>query len=184
MPEVPGARLRDAKTTRFRRTKTSASDTEIVKRFYTDLIAQGRQDAARDLLAPGYVDHEVSLGRPGIEGFTTWLGALDRDFRNRVVVLWDVKVDGNVTSARWSGSFTQSRGFAAHSPTGHTLEVTSIGVFRVEDGRIVERWEYSDGPGLTSQLALAAAEAEHRMDVRALFEQAIAQRAAAAGAPA
>jgi predicted ester cyclase len=160
----------------------SANNAEIVKRFYTDLIAHGRLGAADDLLAPGYVDHEVSPGRPGVEGFTGWLGALDRAFRNRVVAIDDVASLGDFVSVRWSGSFTHSRAFAGYPPTGQTLEVSGIGVFRLEDDQIVEHWEYEDGPSLTRQLAVLTAEADHRMDVRALFERGIALRAAAVGA--
>ena len=161
----------------------SANNAEIVKRFYTDLIGQGSLEIVGDLLAPGYVDHDVNPGRPGVDGFTVWLSALDTGFRNRVVVVEEVSEDGDVVSVRWSGSFVHSRAFAGYPPTGQTLEVSGIGVFRLEADRIVERWEYDNGSSLTRQLAQLTAEADHRMDVRALFEHALALRAAAAGVP-
>jgi steroid delta-isomerase-like uncharacterized protein len=151
---------------------------QAVRRFYADLIAHGRFDAAPDLLAPDYVDHEVSPERPGSHGFLTWLEAFDRAFRNRVIVLDDVTAEGDVASVRWSLAATHSRAFLGYPPTGQTLEVTAVGVFRFEDGKIAERWEHEEGPGLMRQLALLGAEADHRLDLRALAQHGLATQAA------
>jgi steroid delta-isomerase-like uncharacterized protein len=146
----------------------SRKNTEIVRRFYDDLLAQGRLEAADELLAPDYIDHDVSQDRRGSHLFVSWLGAFDGAFRNRVIVLEDIAENDGVVSVRWSGSFAHSRAVLSYAATGQTFEAGGVGVFRVEDGRIAERWEHPEGPSLGRQLGRRAGGADHRLDLRAL----------------
>jgi steroid delta-isomerase-like uncharacterized protein len=146
----------------------SGTNSQIVRRFYQDLLSQGRLDAADELLAPGYVDHEVSPDRRGSHPFVSWLGAFDAGFRNRAIVLEDFAEHDGVVSVRWSGSFTHTRAFLGYPATGRTFEAGGVGVFRVEDGKIAERWEHPHGPSLARQLARLAGGTDHRLDLRAL----------------
>jgi predicted ester cyclase len=138
--------------------ENDATIVTIVRRFYSDLIAQGRLERTADLLAPDYVDHVAGTETAGIGGFSAWLAAFDRAFRNRVVALEDVTLLGDFVSVRWSGSFTHTGVFAGYEATGRTLDVSGVTVFRTEDGKIGGRWEKEVTPGLMRQLALARSE--------------------------
>ncbi|HWC30432.1 MAG TPA: ester cyclase [Dehalococcoidia bacterium] len=131
---------------------------EFVKRFYSEMVGHGRLDAAEDLLAADYVDHDVAPGHAGRNGIVSWLRAFDEGFRNRSVVLDDYVESGDVVSVRWSLTATHTRAFLGFPASGETVEVTGTSVFRIEEERIVERWNHEDGLGLMRQLTLLSAQ--------------------------
>lgn len=47
--------------------------------------------------------------------------------------------------------------FRGLEPTGRQITVTGIGIYRVDGGQIVERWENIDELGLLQQLAVVPA---------------------------
>ena len=147
----------------------SDTNAQVATRFYTELMAFGRREAAGELLSHDYVDHQLSPEKPGRDGAIAWLGALDAAFRNRVIAVEEVVSSGAMVSVRWSGSFTHSGAFLGHPATGQTLNVSGVGVFRIEHGRIVERWEHEDAPGLVRQLACLSATRARRLVRRREF---------------
>jgi predicted ester cyclase len=65
---------------------------------------------------------------------------------------------GDVVSVRWSLTATHTRAFLGCPASGETVEVTGTSVFRIEEERIVERWNHEDGLGLMRQLTLLSAQ--------------------------
>jgi predicted ester cyclase len=54
-----------------------------------------------------------------------------------------------------AGVFHVSRGdFQGHPPTGKQIEIGGVTIERIKDGKIVERWVYSDRLGVLQQHGL------------------------------
>ena len=56
--------------------------------------------------------------------------------------------EGDKVAARWRTSATHQGEFRGVSPTGQRIVVEAIGIFRIAGGRVVERWDKYDTPGL------------------------------------
>jgi predicted ester cyclase len=128
---------------------------ETVIRYYVDLLAHGEREDADEVLAPGYVDH----GPYGSERdtFLRRLEDFHAGFRNRVIIVEDVEVAGDEVVVRWIAGLKHTGEFLGFEPTGQQIDISGTDVFRIEDGRIAERWNHESGLGLIDQLQLRAA---------------------------
>ena len=62
--------------------------------------------------------------------------------------------EDSVVVERFTARGTRTGELMGAAPTGEPLEVKGINIFRVEGGRIVERWGRLDQAGLARQLGL------------------------------
>jgi len=136
------------------------SDTSksIVERF--DAILNNRDlDQLDELCGPGMVNHALAPGRPaGLEGTRQWLQTEGRNFRSFtwkelfVVAEDDLVVQFGVRGHDWPGG--RFRGFDV--PAGHCERGTAF-MYRVAEGRIVERWAVNDLLAMLLQLGAISA---------------------------
>lgn len=125
----------------------------VVLGWIDAVIVRGEVDRWDEFISPDFVNgtpppseepHSESY-RSGFEGFA--------------LAFTDVSVDVRVSLVSddlWAGytvvAGTHVGGFAGLAPTGNSFSAGAAMVFRVVDGRIVERWEQFDSNGLMDQL--------------------------------
>ena len=63
--------------------------------------------------------------------------------------------EGDIVVERFTASGTHRGPLYGAEPTGNTICLRGINIFRVENGKIVERWGRLDELGLLRQLGLA-----------------------------
>jgi steroid delta-isomerase-like uncharacterized protein len=122
---------------------------EVARRVIEEVINRGDMDAFDELVAEDYVDHT---------------GVPDRDTYRRLIVesrtaFPDLKLtieDEIVEGDRWVGRFRWTathRGlFMGLAGTGRHIEIDAIGILRIVDGRLVERWNVTDVFSLLQQI--------------------------------
>lgn len=64
----------------------------------------------------------------------------------------DLIAEGDKVMARWSASGTQSGMLLDIPPTGRQARWTGMYIFRLDSGKIFERWENFDALGVLQQL--------------------------------
>jgi steroid delta-isomerase-like uncharacterized protein len=125
----------------------------LVERFYEEVISGGNVDALDELMAPDFIEHGASPGAPGgREGFRQFVGRLRSAFPDFRWSVEDWIVAGDKVVARGRGKGTHRGNFLGMPPTGRPAEWTAIHIFRVEDGRLAERWSEVDIGGLMERL--------------------------------
>jgi steroid delta-isomerase-like uncharacterized protein len=136
---------------------TTTNENKAIVRDYIDaLFNKGDLDAGDRYLNSDFVNHDLPFGAPaGAEG----MRAAASMFReacpdwntsyHHLVAEEDVVVEHFTASGTFSGSLMGVTG------TGQTISLPGINIFRVIDGRIVERWGRLDELGLLSQLGLS-----------------------------
>lgn len=129
----------------------------VVRRFYDEVMGQGDVAVLDQVMAEDFVDHgEALFGSPrgravlrqGIAGTHAILADLN-------VHLEDMIADGDLVGVRGTMRCKHHGAFLGVAPTDHELCWQGLAVFRVVDGRIVERWFNSDSIGVVRQLGLA-----------------------------
>ncbi len=136
----------------------SETNKSIVERF--DAILNNRDlDQLDELCGPGMVNHALAPGRPaGLEGTRQWLQTEGRNFQSFtwkelfVVAEDDLVVQFGVRGHDWPGG--RFRGFDV--PAGHCERGTAF-MYRVAEGRIVERWAVNDLLAMLLQLGAISA---------------------------
>ena len=125
----------------------------IVDRF--DALLRTRDfDQLDELCSPDMVNHALAPGRPaGLAGTRQWLETEGRNFQSflwkelHVVAEGDLVVQFGVRAHDWPGG--RFRGFDV--PAGHCERGTAF-MYRIAQGRIVERWAVNDLLAMLLQL--------------------------------
>jgi steroid delta-isomerase-like uncharacterized protein len=132
---------------------------DLVERFIHELFTKGDLDAAERYLDPKFVNHDppfpgASRGPDGMrmaaESFRQALPDWHSDVE-QLIAEGDVVVER--FTARGTHTGTSLMGVPAN---GKTIILAGINIFRVSEGRIVERWGRLDEVGLLRQLGLVA----------------------------
>ena len=125
----------------------------LVERFYAEVISGGNTDALDELMAPDFIEHGAPPGLPaGREGFKEFVRMLRSGFPDFRWSVDDWIVAGDKVVARGGGRGTHLGEFLGVQPSGRPAEWTAIHIFRVQDGRLRERWSEVDVGGLIERL--------------------------------
>ena len=133
----------------------SADENRHVVERLLKAFSDADADAAKDVLAPDFVNHDpprlpgVGVDRAGVLAAMQYLHAAFANARAEVVV---VLAEGDKVAVHDRLRGTHRGDFLGVAPTGRDIDVDFIHIFRVADGRVVERWGIADTTTLLRQL--------------------------------
>lgn len=130
-------------------------NTALVAAFIDELFSAGDLSAVDRYLDPAMVNHDAPMdGPPGLEGWrhaaTTMRTACADWHSDRLHMV----AEGELVAEHFIASGTHTGPLFGVARTGATLTLAGINLFRVRDGRIVERWGCLDELGMLRQLGL------------------------------
>jgi steroid delta-isomerase-like uncharacterized protein len=134
----------------------ASENKEIAERFE---MATAAADLAAidDLCDPDLVDHNASADQtPGLSGFKDMLAAISVSFPDLRSTVHHVIGEGDLVATHWTLRGTHQGEFMGVAPTGRTVTVEGMNVYRFAGGRITEMWTQLDGVGLREQLGILA----------------------------
>lgn len=138
------------------------TNTDHNKRIITDLIdrlfGQGDTSAADEYLGDGFVFHDPPFGltpdRSGMLAASKMVRDACPDWRSDVqhlVAEGDLVAEHFIASGRHTGVE-----LVGVPPSGNTLTLAGFQLFRIHDGRVVERWGRVDELGVLRQLGVVS----------------------------
>jgi steroid delta-isomerase-like uncharacterized protein len=136
---------------------SAESNKDLIRRLLAE-VDRGNDDVVDACYSPDYVDHTPSPVRSqarGREGVRRAFALFRRAFPDTRHVIEDLVAEGDRVVARVSARATHTGELFGHPATGKVVTLTSITVYRVVDGRIVERW-CEQGRGVLEQLGITA----------------------------
>ena len=133
----------------------SSSDpriTEVVLAFY-EPFRTGDTSTYREILAEDWIDVPLAPGQQqGPVGMAGQIAAFREAMPDYTVTHEDLVVAGDRVAVRNTVSGTHQGRFMGHEPTGRPIEIRTMDIHQVRDGRIVVTWHLEDFAGLMSQL--------------------------------
>jgi serine phosphatase RsbU (regulator of sigma subunit)/predicted ester cyclase len=126
-------------------------------RQFLEAQAKGALDAIDDLLAPGFIDHNLLDGQePGREGYKQQLAEQHAALSDIRFVIEDqvAKDDKVVTRITWRSIHDRGEYFGLR-PRDTEVEVTSMTIHRIVGGKIAEEWSEGSGSAEVAQAHLA-----------------------------
>ncbi|MFF1867322.1 ester cyclase [Kitasatospora herbaricolor] len=137
------------------KTRTTANR-ETVRAFIDALFTQGDLAAVDEYLAEDYLDHDPPVGSDtGREGIRAAAALFRGAFPDWHAMPDLLVAEDDLVVEHFSATGTQRGEIFGAPPTGRTVTLRGINIFRVREGRIVERWGRLDELGLLRQLGLA-----------------------------
>ncbi len=116
----------------------------LVIRFLEDVWAGGDLDAVDELVAADHVHHLANRdahGPEGVKQLVAWFRKFLPDLR---ISVQDLIAEGDRVMVYFSFSGTDTGGYMENPPTGNRVQYDGIDIFRLREGRIVERWGIAD----------------------------------------
>lgn len=138
---------------------TPDENEETVRRYYKDVVEAGRTELLTELIAEDVVNHDplsddslTPEEARGFEGFRRHVEVFQVAFPDRTFRIDDLIAEGDRVSARLGFEGTHEGRFGGIEPTGNRVSGSSMAFYRIEDGKIVERWYETDNLELYKQL--------------------------------
>ena len=120
-------------------------------------LNRGDLSVAPRAFAPDCRIHITGVPEPihGIEAWTQFVAGLLAAFPDMHFTIEEQVGSGDRIAFRWRATGTHTGPLGAVSPTGRRVALDGLIVDHLLDGRVVERWEQWDQPGMLAQLGLA-----------------------------
>jgi steroid delta-isomerase-like uncharacterized protein len=137
-----------------------AANVAVARRFVTDVVNEGRMDAIPDLVHAGYKYHGPGgVEAEGVGGAEQVISEFRSGFSDlQAEITSEIAQDDRVAlTIVLTG--THDGDLAGIPPTGERIELPLAIITRIEDGLIVEDWEYYDSGTIMAQLGFGAPEA-------------------------
>ena len=130
---------------------------DIVDAFVQALFTKGDLDAVDRHLAPDFVHHDppfsgTSGGREDVRRMAAMFRAALPDWHSDLELL---VAEDDLVVERFTASGTHRGDLMGVAPTGKTLVLPGVNIYRLRDGLITQWWTRLDELGLLRQLGLA-----------------------------
>jgi steroid delta-isomerase-like uncharacterized protein len=134
---------------------STESNKTVVKDFIDGLFTKGDLGAVDTHLAEDFVNNDPPFGvtpdREGMRAAGSMMRAAFPDWHSALNALI---AEGDIVVERFTASGTHRGEAMGIAPTGKTVSLPGINIFRLCDGRIVERWGRLDDLGFLQQLGV------------------------------
>ena len=138
---------------------TPTQNKELVRRYYEDAFNEERLSLLDELIASDVVNHNplsdstlTAAEARGFEGFRKHVEAAHQGFPDAHVTIDDILAEDDRVAVRFTFEGTHDGRFGGLEPTGKHVSLSNIALYRIEDGKIAERWLESDTLDMLEQL--------------------------------
>lgn len=134
----------------------------VVRHFVEQVQDRHRLDLIYELFEPGYIDHFKAGGMPpaaatdAVDTFKRFFAGILRAFPDLRVTLEDQIAEGDKVVTRKTFRGTHRGEFLGIAPSGKSLELELIDIFRVTNGRLAEHWAQFDVMAVLRQIGAQA----------------------------
>lgn len=127
----------------------------VVRSLIDALFTRGDLTAVNTYLTADFVDHDPPMGvSPDREGFRAAAEMIRTGCPDWHSDLHRLVAEGNIVVEHFTASGTHRGPLLGMPPTGRTLTLRGINIFRLQDGHVAERWGRVDDLGILSQLGV------------------------------
>lgn len=144
---------------------TTEENKEIVRRYYEEAFEEGQTELLEELVADDVVNHNplsdetlTTEEAEGFEGFRHHVMAAKEGFPDATIRIDDLLAEDDKVMIRFTFEGTHEGRFGGIEPTGNRVSQSNLGLFRISDGKIAERWVESDTMEMLQQLGVLPAD--------------------------
>lgn len=126
-----------------------------VRYYFEEVWNKGNLAVVDEVVDANVVDHNIPSVTPaGSEGQKVFVQVIHSAFPNLTLTVQDLLADGDKVIVRFSIRGTHQRDFMGIPPTGKSINVSAISIYRFEGDKCVELWTEFDQFGMMQQLGV------------------------------
>ena len=128
---------------------------DLVLRIVRDFINKNDPSVVDDMFAEDFVNHNPSAGvSPDREGLKQMFRMVHTAFPDYRLEVEDLIAEGDKVAIRLRATGTHKGPLMSIEPTGKSFNTISLGIIRIHDLKVKERWNVSNDLELMRQLGL------------------------------
>jgi predicted ester cyclase len=108
-----------------------------IRRFYDEAINQKKLAVIEELFGASYVSHDLPTDPTELKHF---INGFHLAFPDGQIIIEQMIAEGDTVAARLTFHGTQIGQFQDIAPTGKTVTVPALDMYRLSEGKIVEHW--------------------------------------------
>ena len=140
----------------------AAANKELLRRFYKDVYVDWDMSLVDAVVSPRFTSHDWPDGGPtGPRAFREYYAAMRAAVPDARYEVDDLIAEGDKVVVRWRLLGTHEGSFQGIAPTGRAIALKGIALYRVDRGKLMERWVVSDLHGLLEGLRAPSAQREY-----------------------
>src|SRR4051812_45549915 len=128
----------------------------VVLRLKDEVSSRGRFEVMEEIAVPGFRPRRQAVHNlaqnAADQGFPEPGHQMRKAIPDRVDHIESIVAEGDRVGMRWRVKGTHEGNLFGIPPTGRSIDIQSIGVFRVQDGRIADAWFMADEGALLRQV--------------------------------
>ena len=132
--------------------KIAISNKALVRRFYKEVYVDWNMAMVDEVVSPRFTSHDWPEGSTGPQAFRDYYAAIRSAVPDARYEVDDIIADGDRVVVRWRLLGTHEGDFGGIAPTGRSITLKGIAIYRVDGGKLMERWVVSDLHGLLEEI--------------------------------
>ena len=139
----------------------ASANKALLRRFYKEVYVDWNMSLADEVVSPRFTSHDWPSGGPvGPQAFRKYYAAIRAAVPDARYEVDDLSAEGDRVVVRWRLLGTHEGDFNGIAATGRAIVLKGIAIYRVSEGKLMERWVVSDLHGVLEDIqATSAAEA-------------------------
>lgn len=135
----------------------AAGNKTLVRRFYKEVYVNWNMAVADEVVSPQFTSHDwPEHGPTGPTAFRDYYSAMRSAVPDATYEVDDLIAEDDKVVVRWRLLGTHTGTFRGIAPSGRSITLKGIAIYRVEGGRLAERWVVSDLHGLLEDIGASA----------------------------
>ncbi|UCH01388.1 MAG: ester cyclase [Candidatus Bathyarchaeota archaeon] len=130
----------------------SLEENKAIIRRLVEAVYKQNLVVVDELLAPDFVEHSFQL--KGLESMKQTVTMLFKGFPDLHVTIEDIAAEGNKVWDRVTATGTHTGEYRGIAPTGKKITFTGVRIWRIIDGKVVERTSVFDFIDLFKKLGI------------------------------
>jgi predicted ester cyclase len=127
----------------------AAANKALVRRFYQEVYVDWNMALVDEVVSPRFISHDWPAdGTTGPQAFRDYYAAIRSAVPDARYEVDDLIAEGDRVVVRWRLLGTHEGAFRGMAPTGRPIVLRGIAIYRVDHGKLMERWVVSDLYGL------------------------------------
>jgi len=136
----------------------AAANKALVRRFYKEVYVDWNMALADQVVSPQFTSHDwPERGPTGPKAFRDYYSAIRAAVPDARYEVDDLIAEGDRVVVRWRLLGTHKGDFGGIAASGRPITLKGIAIYRVDRGKLMERWVVSDLHGLLEEIRASAA---------------------------
>jgi predicted ester cyclase len=136
----------------------AAANKTLVRRFYKEVYGDWNMALVDEVVSPRFTSHDWPEGGPtGPAGFGVFYSAIRTALPDARYEVDDLISEDDKVVVRWRLLGTHEGDFRGIAPTGRAITLKGIAIYRVDGGKLMERWVVTDLYGVLEEIRESSA---------------------------